>query len=181
VIRADGRQDIFTNNGGVYSSDPDVTSVLKAVLNGVVVTSYRLVTAADVTETYAPTGQLLSLTTRSGLTTTLTYSGNNLTKVTGPFGHVLSFTYGPGKQVATTTAPNGGVYAYAYDKFGNLISVTYPDKTVRQYVYENKTFPNFLTGIIDENGNRFATWAYDSQGRAISSQHAGGVEIDGCL
>src|ERR1019366_3552512 len=75
------------------------------------------------------------------------------------------------------TAPDGGIYAYAYDKFGNLISVTYPDKTVRQYVYENTTYPNFLTGIIDENGIRFATFAYDAKGRAISSQHAGGVEL----
>ena len=36
------------------------------------------------------------------------------------------------------------------------------------------TFPNLLTGIIDENGVRFATWTYDSLARATSSQHAGG-------
>ncbi|MGH6812103.1 MAG: DUF6531 domain-containing protein, partial [Methylocella sp.] len=178
VTRADGRQDIFTNKSGVYSSDPDVTSVLTAVSSGGVVTSYRLVTASDVTETYAPSGQLLSVTTRSGLTTTLTYGASgNLRKVTGPFGHVLSFTANSNGNVATMTAPDGGVYTYAYDTFGNLISVTHPDKTVRQHVYGNAAFPNFLTGIIDEKGNRFATWAYDSQGRAISSQHAGGADL----
>ena len=177
ATRADGRQDIFTKNGNVYSADPDVTSVLKAVLSGTIITAYQLTTAADMTETYAPTGQLLSLTTRSGLKTTLTYSGNTLAKATGPFGHVLSFTYNSGGQVATATAPDGGVYAYAYDSSLNLVSVTWPDKTVRKYVYENATFPNFLTGIIDENGVRYATWAYDSLGRAISSQHAGGAEL----
>jgi RHS repeat-associated protein len=177
VTRADGRQDIFTNTNNVFSADPDVTDVLKAVLSGSTITAYQLVTAADVTETYAPTGQLLTLTTRSGRATTLTYSGNTLTKVTGPFGHVMSFTYNSGGQVSTMTAPNGGVYAYAYDARNNLVSVTYPDKTVRRYVYENTTFPNLLTGIIDENGVRYATWTYDSQARAISSQHAGGVEI----
>jgi RHS repeat-associated protein len=173
VTRADGRQDIFTKNGAVYTSDPDVTSVLKPVLNGTTITAYQLTTAADVTETYAPSGQLLSVTTRSGLTTTLAYSGNNLAKVTGPFGHVLSFTYTSGGQVATMTGPDGGVYTYSYDANFNLVSVTWPDKSVRKYVYENATFPNFLMGIIDENGVRYATYAYDTLGRAVSSQHAG--------
>jgi RHS repeat-associated protein len=31
-----------------------------------------------------------------------------------------------------------------------------------------------LTGIIDENGDRYATYAYDEQGRAVSSEHTGG-------
>ena len=74
-------------------------------------------------------------------------------------------------------APDGGTYAYAYDLAGNLISVTHPDNSVRRYVYENTSYPNALTGIIDENGNRFATYGYDSQGRATSSQHAGGADL----
>ncbi|MBF0474981.1 MAG: RHS repeat protein [Deltaproteobacteria bacterium] len=39
------------------------------------------------------------------------------------------------------------------------------------------SLPNALTGITDENGNRFATYAYDAQGRAISTQHADGAEL----
>jgi YD repeat-containing protein len=58
-----------------------------------------------------------------------------------------------------------------------LISVTYPDGTVRKYVYENASYPNALTGIIDEFGDRYATYTYDSNGRGISTQHAGGVEL----
>ena len=65
--------------------------------------------------------------------------------------------------------PDGGIYAYAYDANNNLISVTHPDGGVRQYVYGNASFPNALTGIIDENGKRYASWTYDAQGRAISS------------
>jgi YD repeat-containing protein len=34
-----------------------------------------------------------------------------------------------------------------------------------------------VTGVIDETGNRLASYAYDSQGRAISSQHVGGVDL----
>ena len=37
--------------------------------------------------------------------------------------------------------------------------------------------PFALTGITDEDGNRFATWAYDAIGRATSSQHAGGADL----
>ena len=161
-------------NNGVYTTDPDVQSVLTRVLlsNGTV-TAYKLRTAYDATETYAPSGHLLSVTSRAGVTTTLTYdSNNNLTKVTGPFGHVMSFTYAVAPdgnmRIATMTAPDGHVYSYTYDSFGNLTLVTYPDRSIRKYVYENTSYRNFLTGVIDENGNRYATWAYNSSGRAIS-------------
>ncbi|NOT12104.1 MAG: hypothetical protein HOP23_09785, partial [Methylococcaceae bacterium] len=40
----------------------------------------------------------------------------------------------------------------------------------------NVSQPNALTGIIDENGVRYATYKYDANGKAISSEHAGGVE-----
>jgi len=48
--------------------------------------------------------------------------------------------------------------------------------TTRTYVYEDTNNPTLLTGIIDERGIRFATWHYDAQGRAISSEHANGAE-----
>ena len=64
-----------------------------------------------------------------------------------------------------------------YDSKGNLISVTYPGGSKRQYLYEVASLPNALTGIIDENGAHYATWAYNAQGRAISSQHAGGADL----
>jgi len=173
VTRADGRQDVFTGNGGVYTPNPDVTSVLTATNGG-----YRLVTADDSVETYSAAGRLLSVASRAGLTTTLTYNGiNQLAQVTGPFGAVMSFTYGSNGDIATMTAPDGGVYSYAYDANGNLISVTYPNGAIRQYQYANTAFPHALTGLVDENGNLFASWTYDAQGRATSSQHAGGAEL----
>ncbi|BBB62727.1 hypothetical protein UNDKW_4454 [Undibacterium sp. KW1] len=78
----------------------------------------------------------------------------------------------------------------------NLTSVTYPDGKTRSYVYNEASninggnacdyassvgngsggLPYVLTGIIDENGKRYASWTYDCMGRATSSQHAGGVE-----
>ena len=82
------------------------------------------------------------------------------------------------------TDPAGGVHSYRYDGNGNLASVGYPDTTpadpnddaIRVYHYEDPRFSHHLTGITDENGNRFATWAYDAAGRAVLSEHAGGAE-----
>ncbi|WP_235668299.1 RHS repeat protein [Pseudomonas coronafaciens] len=47
---------------------------------------------------------------------------------------------------------------------------------VRQFLYEAEN-KKLLTGIIDERGVRFATWNYDDQGRAISSQHSGAAGL----
>ena len=41
------------------------------------------------------------------------------------------------------------------------------------YHYENALYPDFLTGITDGRGVRYATFAYDTEGRAISSEHSG--------
>ncbi|MEE4888380.1 DUF6531 domain-containing protein [Pseudomonas alliivorans] len=49
--------------------------------------------------------------------------------------------------------------------FGSALSV-------RTYHYEDEYNATLLTGITDERGIRFASWAYDKAGRAISSQHA---------
>jgi YD repeat-containing protein len=57
------------------------------------------------------------------------------------------------------------------------LSRWYSDAVVQLYHYEDTKHPHALTGITDENGVRYATWTYDSDGRAISSQHAGGVDI----
>lgn len=173
ATRPDGRQEAFTPNGSGYSTDPDVTDTLTYLSGG----GWKLVTADDVTENYDLNGILQSIVTRSGLTTTLTYVSHQLTTVTGPFGHTLTFVYDAAGRVSTMTVPDGGIYTYGYDALNNLISVQHPDGTTRKYVYGNVSFPHLLTGIIDEDGNLFASWTYDSQGRATSSQHAGGADL----
>lgn len=65
--------------------------------------------------------------------------------------------------------------SYAYDAAGNLAFVHRADGTSRQYHYEDPAHPHHLTGITDENGVRFATYSYDTYGRVILSEHAGGA------
>ena len=80
------------------------------------------------------------------------------------------------------TDPVGGLYQNSYDAAGNLVSVTYPDTRVRTYVYNessltaNTSLPKALTGIVDENAQRFANFGYNPGGLAIMSEHAGGAE-----
>jgi YD repeat-containing protein len=74
--------------------------------------------------------------------------------------------------------PAGQPYLYAYKSSADnvLASITHPDGSIRQYHYENTKYQAALTGITDERGVRYATWSYDANGRAISSEHAGGVD-----
>jgi YD repeat-containing protein len=77
------------------------------------------------------------------------------------------------------------VYLYSYSGTlltDNLTSVKYPDGKLRSYLYgevahvsatpaTGVSYAHALTGIIDENGTRYASWTYDAQGRATSSEH----------
>lgn len=125
-------------------------------------------------ETYSFDGFLQSITDAAGKTTTYTYNTKGqLTTVTYPFGHTFTLTWNESGRIASITVPHGGVYEYQYDANYNLIRVTYPDSTFREYIYDdpNPGLENYLTGIIDETGSRYITYAYDPNSKkAILTQ-----------
>ncbi|HHJ16617.1 MAG TPA: RHS repeat protein, partial [Gammaproteobacteria bacterium] len=174
--RPDGRIFVFSKSSGAWVGDSDVTDSVKDHVDGSgALDGWDYVTASNSIEHYDLSGRLLSITSPDGRAQALSYDANDrLASVTGAYGHSLTFVYDAAGRIATVTDPNSGVYTYSYDANDNLVSVEYPDATTRQYLYEDVNFPNALTGIIDENGDRFASWTYDLQGRAISSEHAGG-------
>jgi len=126
----------------------------------------------------------------------LYYRQQRLASVTDETGRVLRLAYWPGVsgadralggykaqafgpasgQLASLTLPDGEVIGYEYDRRSNLTRTAYPDGTQRRYHYEDETYASHLTGLTDRTGVRFASWTYDGQGRAISSERAGGVE-----
>ncbi len=92
-------------------------------------------------------------------------------------GGSLQVNFNPDGTLNNMLTPDQELVTYGYDGEGRLGSVAYPDElSPRLYHYEDLNFPNALTGITDENSVRFATWAYDTQGRAISSEHHNGAE-----
>ncbi|MHA6863641.1 RHS repeat domain-containing protein [Ralstonia pseudosolanacearum] len=177
ALRDDGSVYGFRKNGSAWST-AGTQDMLNSITdaNGKTTGWQYTVVNTGAVETYDTSGKLQSVRDRNGRTTTLSYNAaNQLTTVTAPSGRSLSFAYDSQSRVASVTAPDGAVTGYGYNGAGMLSSVTRPDGTTRQYLYEDSRFPTALTGIIDENGNRYATYAYDDQGRAISSTLAGGA------
>jgi len=69
--------------------------------------------------------------------------------------------------------------SYTYSTAGRLIKATRSQggtSVSRTYHYEDAREGGWLTGITDERGVRYVTWAYDAQGRATKSEHAGGAD-----
>jgi YD repeat-containing protein len=181
-----------------WTADADITDKLtsiKDVNNNI--TGYTYFEAASgATETYNKSGQLLSITDRTGLTQRYTYNAivlaNSLPlSMTDYVGRTLKFTYDNLDRIRTMINPAGGVYTYAYDTNNNLSSVTYPDGKIKNYLYGSTVgesgnvsstpesgvvYTNSLTGVIDENGDRYATYIYDSKGRATSEYLAGNAD-----
>lgn len=186
LYRPDGKAFDFHQSGGTWSPDADIVGRLEQITGG-----WRYTHSQDEIETYDAAGKLVALANRNGTELTLAYDvDDRLATVTDPVGRSLSFAYDANGRLASMTDPAGGVYLYSYDTSGNLATVTYPDATPgdptdnpqRSYLYNESAYttganlPNALTGIIDENNVRYATWTYDTQGRALSSEHGVGID-----
>ena len=184
VFRQDGKSVVFQLVGADWTPDADVTDRLTRLTDGVgALTGWRFyVGATEDTENYDAQGQLVSIISRSGVTQTLAYASGNVASVTDSFGRSLSFAYDAAGRMQAMTDPAGGMFYYAYDAANNLSTVIDPANYVRTYLYEGNPIgpygqPYALTGIMDENNSRFATYGYDvHSGMAISTEHAGGVE-----
>jgi RHS repeat-associated protein len=190
VYRPDGRIQRFNLSGANWVSEADVSERLSVSISSGVFTGATYTTNDDEVETYDQQGRLISITNRGGFKQTLTYttgaSGsastiahNNVQTVTDPQGRSLTFGYTSGKLTSLTDG-NGAVIQYGYDANGNLQTVTYPDVAgtkVRTYFYNESgqtggvSQPNALTGIQDENTQRYASWGYTNKGLANLSVH----------
>ena len=95
---------------------------------------------------------------------TYSYANGRLAEVTNAFGRKLLFGYDAAGQLVSVTTPDGGIVGYGYES-GRLASVTNPVAAQRHYLHEDSRWHHAMTGIVDENGNRFAHFAYDSTGR----------------
>lgn len=166
----------FSLMSGQWRPDADVTERLDRLTDGAGNTTGWTLTLADgVVETYSTSGTVTGYRHPSGQTITVLGADTAHALLIDAHGRSLALDFDARNNLASLTDPAGGVTTYTYDAAGNLINVTYPDGGYKTYHYEAPGFPHALTGISDENGHRYATWSYDDQGMAVSSEHAGGA------
>ncbi|MFV8669615.1 RHS repeat protein, partial [Ralstonia pseudosolanacearum] len=178
AMREDGTSRVFRKSGSTWTTFGSRDTVAGLSDGAGTLTGWQYTVAeTGAVETYKTNGKLLSVRERNGRTTTLIYSpSHQLMQVTAPTGRKLTFAYDLQGRIISITAPDGAITQYAYNANGMLTAVTWPGNVTRQYVYEDARFPTALTGVIDEAGVRYATYAYDDQGRAITSELTGGTD-----
>ena len=172
LSRGDGRIINFAGDGsGTFTAASDNPHKLVSITGG-----YRFTDSFTGTlETFDAAGKLTSLATVGGAVLTFTYSADDLTAVQANDGRVVRFAYANGL-ITQIGAPDFGTIVPAYDANNNLVSLTWQDGKVFGLLYENAQFPWALTGKMDENNSRLSTYAYDSAGRAISTEYANGLQ-----
>lgn len=199
LVRADGNYRSFRNTNGNWQSRVSGPDRLEEILNQGVRSGWRYTTANDEVEEYNLQGRLLSISTRAGQVTTLTYSAASTPSSTAPdpgmlievadtLGRRLSFRYTKDyyiagvyqKRLIEVTDQAGDTVRYEFDENARLARTVYPDGKHRDYLYNTDLgFThegwNLLTGIVDENGNRYGTYKYDGLGRAIEEWHGSGT------
>jgi len=194
MYRPEGARWTFVMTGNVGTPDADINATLQRLVdaNGIT-TGYIFVGPNDEREIYDATGSITNLKERSGRSLSFAYSDASTSPAIAPkpgllisvgddFGRSLHLNYNASAKVSKLIEPDGRYVTYQYDASNRLSSVVYPDNTSRTYLYNETAYssiyspPLLLTGIVDENNNRFATFRYDDAGRAIGSEHAGGAD-----
>jgi RHS repeat-associated protein len=187
IIRPDGVAYRFTKAAAGWVSDTDINDRLTDALVGGQTQWQLVIGENNSTEVYDANGRLVSMVAVSARRVNLSYDENGrLQFITDALSaRRLSLAYtGDSAQVSTLTDPAGQVYTYQYADGQRLSRVMYPGvgAPARQYLYNESAqtgganLPDALTGIIDENGDRYATFGYNATGRGTFTEHAGGVQ-----
>ena len=178
--RPDGQVISFTSSSGTYTPDSDVD--LKLTVSG---STWTLTDQNDTVETYTQSGS--EGDSQFHQTAQRLHAGAHL--FARPDCLRVRFLHPEADLRLFVGAAYDRVHAGIHERphlrlcdlsssSDNLLStVTYATSpaTHQTYLYENTSYPYALTGITDENGNRYATWGYDGNGRGILSQLSGAV------
>jgi len=152
-----------------YTSDGDVVAQLDRLSNG-----WRLIDQHDRIEEFDNNGRITSVKNRNGRHHTYTYSDSSIT-VTDDVGRSITVTLDSLGNPLSIDLPGAVTLSYTYNANSLLSEVNYADGTTIQYHYEG-TEARLLTGITDQRGVRYATFNYDSNNKAILSEHVGAVD-----
>jgi RHS repeat-associated protein len=194
VMGSFGDGSVFAFNprsDGTFVSRYDKRVSLKALNSAY--DDWLLTTSDGRVERYKKTGdafKIISSHSADGDAVTYSYdTENRLVLIADSTGRTVRIGW-HGVEVDSIDGPNGGV-RYEYEQapvpgqaaitgMARLEVVHFHDGdgklgASKRYHYENEWNRYLLTGITDENGARFATYAYDAFGSTVLSEHAGGV------
>lgn len=194
VSRPEGGSVQFDLVGGEWKPDGDVFATLHQMFDAQGAEAGWVYAAKDAREQefFDRRGRLTEILRANGEFVALVYNNgiveNNArddlpTRITDQNGRTLEFAYNANLQLASITQGDGAVLTFGYDTSRRLASVQYPGAgEPRRYLYNepantsNANLPFALTGIVDETGSRYSTYRYAADGRAVSTEHAGGAE-----
>lgn len=171
LIHADGKISIFEKNENHYTARfPETGKLVKGP------GSWTYSSRDNIHLEFDIVGKLSQIR-KAGTTKRITHAGAALT-ITDQFGNTLQLVEDAKKQPLKAETKNIEIN-YSYNTYKQLTSMTrayqgQSDK--KKYLYESLHDSRLLTGVIDRRGIRYATWLYDEQGRAVSSEHSNGAE-----
>jgi RHS repeat-associated protein len=100
-----------------------------------------------------PVWRLTSIVDRNGNSTTLSYTGGNLTTVTDTYGRTLTFAYNAQSHLTSVTDPDGRITKFQYDATGHMLAmVTDPLGNTIRYTYDSLYQ---IAGKTDKAGRTF--------------------------
>ena len=185
ALRPDGKRYTFDVSGTATTTDSDVPERLVALRDAFgAIAGWRYFSRDNEIEIYNASGRLTALLGADGYSREVNYdAGLHIAKVTDTFSRELQLRYDSAARLSSVSDPAGHLYTYGYDGTGALVSVTYPDASARRYFYNEagltptSGFDGLLSGIQDANGDRYASYSYDANGRAIHTEHAAGTDV----
>ena len=166
VKNQDGRLDRFTDaGGGNYTPPPGTFNTLIKNPDG----TFTLVHKDQTRYNFNLQGRLASIVDKNGNTTTLTYTGADLTQITDSVGRLTTLTCDANHHITQITDPAGHTNTYTYDASGNLMSHIDARGQTTTYAYDAN---HRLTSITDANGHTFVQNTYDAEGRVVQQRDA---------
>jgi len=136
---------------------------------------YRRVLRGGGYELYDASGLVLSVVDAAGVATSYSRDGQGRIASVSQLGRGVSFAYsGDSPHPEQVLGPEGAVLAtYTYAPSGALETVTYPDGGGYRYMYDTA---GRVVVVTDLEHRPLETHEYDAQGRALTSEIAGGRE-----
>ncbi len=162
VFWGDGKSEIYTSDGaGGFTPPNGVFNTL--IDNGD--STYTLI-KKDLTKynfnVVVKEGTLSSIVDKNWNTVSLTYTGNNLTKITDTVGREVNLTYDTNNRIELITDPISRIVQFTYDGSGDLVTSKDMNGNWTNYTYDSN---HQMLTIVDPRGNTIVSNTYDSLNR----------------